>query len=571
MTKHYLAAAVIAAFLLTFFSLPQASANDLKIGASVIKVEGDGQAKVRRKNGMEVRAGVPLSVFPGDKITTDDKSLVELLLPDGSIIKVGLNSEYKIESAEEKTGFIAWVTNLTKGRIRALVEKTGDKKNVRFRVNTPAGTMGVRGTEFLLEHDPVTNTTRLFTFHGRVEFGPASCKTGTNCQMVTDRMMSEIKAGDKSATNPRAFTAEELLRAQEAGNAALDAAAKAMASARALDQAVERLALLQGLKEAKAKSGQLVKLNEADLEKIVKEAEQKLQRAQDLFMERNESMRKAMHAAKEAGTFEAQLEFADKFNKLAGGRPNGSLRENTGARQTSRFALARSLTREDDSSAPAASGRLSPNSRLRDLLRLNRLQTAADFEEARRRLTSAQSSVLAQQEEVRLTTQRLQLMQAVAEEVHPTSSHSHPHNSSNTQSSPYTLSPTRDPCVTPIECLMEEAVMREANSSSGSGSATTSVAIYSSAYEEEDYSSFANLLTTLSTSLIANLTSNSGSGSYSSNSGSGSGTRTNTSTGTSTTYQPCDLSTGRICPTATSTSTRSGSGSGTRVRSNRLR
>lgn len=155
----------IVAFWVGTFALPQAQAvePDGKELALVISVEGGGNPKIRKKAGIESVAGVNSKLLPGDRIITDKASTVSLSLSDGTIIKVGRNSEYKVESNEKVSGFMTWVFSLTKGSIRALVERSPDKKTVKFRVNTPVGTMGVRGTELIVSYNEVTNVMEVYT------------------------------------------------------------------------------------------------------------------------------------------------------------------------------------------------------------------------------------------------------------------------------------------------------------------------------------------------------------------------------------------------------------------------
>ena len=93
------------------------------IPAVILKVEGDGIANIRKRSGVLEVAGDRGKVFPGDKVVTDARSAVHLMLNDGSIIKIGFNSEFALEEVENRGRFLSWLFRLTRGSIRALVEK----------------------------------------------------------------------------------------------------------------------------------------------------------------------------------------------------------------------------------------------------------------------------------------------------------------------------------------------------------------------------------------------------------------------------------------------------------------
>ena len=76
-----LAAALCAAF--TFVSSTEtafAGVAKENYAAWVTKVDGEGTARLRRKAGTESVVGVAQEILPGDRITTDNRSIVELAL-----------------------------------------------------------------------------------------------------------------------------------------------------------------------------------------------------------------------------------------------------------------------------------------------------------------------------------------------------------------------------------------------------------------------------------------------------------------------------------------------------------
>src|SRR5262245_17270764 len=81
-----------------------AAAPAHRIFALISKVEGAGTARVRRTVGTEAVAGERMEIFPGDQIVTDEASTVDVLLHDGTLIRVGLRTEFKFTEAKLSRG-----------------------------------------------------------------------------------------------------------------------------------------------------------------------------------------------------------------------------------------------------------------------------------------------------------------------------------------------------------------------------------------------------------------------------------------------------------------------------------
>ena len=320
-------AAFCATFTFTSLITEASASTGAKRGyaAWVTKVDGDGIAKVRRKAGTESVVGVDQEILPGDRITTDNRSAVELALNDGTIVRVGLNSEYKLEGSDRKGSIVSWVFSLAKGSIRALVEKSPDKKNVKFRVNTPSGTMGVRGTELVLDHNPTTGVTSLYTLEGLVEFGSLRCaKVRSECIDVAAGEKASIRKGDKAPSAIALFTSGELVSGSSdasGGKEAGEAAAGNVAGGNgALAPASNRLALFEDVKKASSRtSSDLEKAD--DINAMVAGASEALANAQDGLLGRDKSQREAMHAAMADGTYSGYVKIAEKVDDVMSGKP----------------------------------------------------------------------------------------------------------------------------------------------------------------------------------------------------------------------------------------------------------
>jgi hypothetical protein len=177
--------------LLMIFSLSGASA--WAAGARIEALAGAGVVSVKRA-GKDLKLKEGDQVEAGDELTTDRHTAVDLRFDDKSLIRVGANSSYRME--EEKTGL--W-HHLLSGIVRVLVPPTPHSKEgaVRFRLSTPEGTIGVRGTEFVVIRSK--GETTLKGLEGEVMFGPsgADFSQETSFVFVKRGYESSVKAGGK--------------------------------------------------------------------------------------------------------------------------------------------------------------------------------------------------------------------------------------------------------------------------------------------------------------------------------------------------------------------------------------
>lgn len=182
-----------------------ATAKIEKIGTgSAVKVVRAGKVlELKEKDGLE----------PGDEITTDANTAVDLRFEDETLLRVGVNSSYRLQS-DSKLGTL--FHRLVNGAVRVLVKPAeGDKKeaaNLKFRLNTPEGTIGVRGTEFVVITQ--NGKTDVKGLDGEVVFGPADADYKASPKsfvMVTRGFESSIGKGGKSARAPEKFDLKRYL------------------------------------------------------------------------------------------------------------------------------------------------------------------------------------------------------------------------------------------------------------------------------------------------------------------------------------------------------------------------
>jgi hypothetical protein len=320
-----------------------------KIFAMVSKVEGKGTAKLRRAIGTESVVGSQMEVYPGDRIVTDDDSTVDLALADGTIIRVGINSEFHLQEAQLKRKFISWVFGLMQGSIRSLAEKSADHQSVKIRVNSPSGTMGIRGTEVILGYDKASGQTSLYTIEGDASFGAVGCDQHKSCVEVTTGTFSRVSEKSPKPATPARFQDKDLFGIPGATEAAKDNSFR------------QRLVLLQGV--GHANSALAAVMSESDVKKAIDTARNSLQAQQDAMLFRTAQIRRAMYAAMAAGTYDQVLKIADNYETSRG--RDAEVKDfsviNSGPIAAKKFALGMSIIespvfKDDDGDNTSAKG-----------------------------------------------------------------------------------------------------------------------------------------------------------------------------------------------------------------------
>ena len=135
--------------------------------AKVVILKGQVKAKLSNGTLMDVK---PDSSLPeGAIIQTADKSFVKLIFIDKSQMNLGPNSQMVINAFPKKE---AGIITLVKGQIRSQVTKDymemDDKSKSKLYIKTKTAAMGIRGTVFQVNFNPVNQNTSLITYEGKV-------------------------------------------------------------------------------------------------------------------------------------------------------------------------------------------------------------------------------------------------------------------------------------------------------------------------------------------------------------------------------------------------------------------
>lgn len=161
----------------------------LLIGAPILaladaagKTEGVDPAATAALAGTPTRTlTVGADLFIGDVVETGALGLVQIRFADNTELVVGPDSKLTIEDFlirnDGSAGLFA--VNMLAGAFRFA---TGDAAKNRYKITTPTGTIGVRGTGFDTIIDKITGYTWILLYNGKVRF----CTLAGDCQELGD-------------------------------------------------------------------------------------------------------------------------------------------------------------------------------------------------------------------------------------------------------------------------------------------------------------------------------------------------------------------------------------------------
>jgi hypothetical protein len=208
-------------------------------GSEVVTVKRAGQT-------LKLRQGERLEA--GDEVVTDGKTAVDVRMEDRTLIRVGANSTYKLEEDSKAKRLFH---RLLHGIVRVMVPARAEGKggDVRFRMNTPEGTIGVRGTEFVVIRGK--DETTIKGLNGSVMFGPADADFEKPEAFVAIRggLESSVKKGGMPS-EPKGFNVPSYLKELSGQRGRFGALSSRGASVRTRSAPAEKAAV------AVAKKGQ---------------------------------------------------------------------------------------------------------------------------------------------------------------------------------------------------------------------------------------------------------------------------------------------------------------------------
>lgn len=131
----------------------------LAVSANAWSAEGAGTIKTLTGSATVTRDSsvLPIAigqhVFPGDRIVSGRDSYVGIMLHDDTRLTIGPGSELLIREFEFNPSSYAGglAVSFLKGTVRVVTGLIGKHAPERVRFHTPTATIGIRGTEFVVD------------------------------------------------------------------------------------------------------------------------------------------------------------------------------------------------------------------------------------------------------------------------------------------------------------------------------------------------------------------------------------------------------------------------------------
>jgi hypothetical protein len=123
-------------------------------GAGTIKTLSGSATVIRDSSVLPI--GIGQRVFAGDRIASGPDSYVGIMLHDDTRLTIGPGSELQIREFEFNPNSYAGglAVSFLKGTARVVTGLMGKHAPDRVRFHTPTTTIGIRGTEFVVDLDP---------------------------------------------------------------------------------------------------------------------------------------------------------------------------------------------------------------------------------------------------------------------------------------------------------------------------------------------------------------------------------------------------------------------------------
>jgi hypothetical protein len=156
------------------------------------------------------KGGANAPLFIGDHVVTDAKQSATVKLRDESELTIAPSSDVMMGELVSQDNKHSPSIGLVMGMLRALVKKVAAGENP-LMVRTPSAVMGVRGTDFVVEHDGEGQTT-LHTIDGKVALGKvgADIDAPGGSHAVSAGEMSFFKKGMDAPEPPAKYNMKTL-------------------------------------------------------------------------------------------------------------------------------------------------------------------------------------------------------------------------------------------------------------------------------------------------------------------------------------------------------------------------
>lgn len=164
----------------------------------------DGVVQIQRA-GAAIPAVAGTVLVVGDEIRTG-AGRIRIVLRDGSVLNVGTDSTIVIvqQVVEPDTGRLESLFRLVKGAVRALVGENYGSRGASYQIETATAVIGVRGTEFVIAYNSVTEVTEVVGVTGKTSVHSVLDRTNRGV-VVSAQELTTVTRG-KFPTSPVRLT-----------------------------------------------------------------------------------------------------------------------------------------------------------------------------------------------------------------------------------------------------------------------------------------------------------------------------------------------------------------------------
>lgn len=106
-----------------------------------------GNAEIKRSD-TTIKAKTGMDIEEQDEIITQDKTRLQVMLNDETVVTIGANSSFSFEEFSQEAQNEKLSMRANRGFFRSVTGQIGKLAPERFKVKTASATIGIRGTDF---------------------------------------------------------------------------------------------------------------------------------------------------------------------------------------------------------------------------------------------------------------------------------------------------------------------------------------------------------------------------------------------------------------------------------------
>lgn len=134
----------LAAFLLACASLAT------ELAGEVVSADGPTMRLRPQQLNSPVRPGS--AIHAGDRFRTGPQARLELRMRDGAVLSIGPDTDFQVDEYRFGAGGQRAFYSMARGLVRTVSGAIGKIRHEEFQLRTPTAVMGIRGTDFSVEH-----------------------------------------------------------------------------------------------------------------------------------------------------------------------------------------------------------------------------------------------------------------------------------------------------------------------------------------------------------------------------------------------------------------------------------